>query len=52
MLTAYRKLKSLSLRELAGHIGVSVATLSRIENGQGEIDSKTYSKVLVWMMEK
>lgn len=41
-------MKELPGREVAADIGISVATLSRIENGE-EMDGKTMAKILRWM---
>lgn len=43
----YRKSKKIRLRQLAGEIGISIATLSRIERGQG-YDIQSYMKIQNW----
>lgn len=44
---SYRLLRSLTLRELSPGIGVSTATLLRIEQGY-DMDHRTFLKVLNW----
>jgi len=48
MLRLYRASNRLGIRETAKSIGVSAATLSRVERGRG-FDGATYTKLLVWM---
>ncbi len=48
MLKSYRKLHDLGMRDVAKRIGISVATLSRIEAGKA-IDGRTMLKLL-WSM--
>lgn len=50
ILLRYRQSRDLTLRTLAAEIGVSMATLSRIEHGK-EMDSRTLLRILVWMLE-
>lgn len=49
MLKHYRVDEGLTLPELAHKIGVSIATLSRIENGKGELRVKTWESIRRWM---
>lgn len=44
----YRWANRIGVRDLAKEIGVSPATLSRIENG-GECDGKVLIKILAWL---
>lgn len=46
----YRVFKQVSLRELASEIGISAATLSRIENGKFVPDLVTFKKILDWLL--
>lgn len=46
----YRLIKEIGLRELAVDIGVSAATLSRIENGNFKPDLVTFKKILDWLI--
>lgn len=48
MLRLYRAHREITVRELAPAIGVSVATLSRIERG-AECDVPTFLKLVSWM---
>lgn len=48
-LKLYRTSRSLSIRECAKEIGISSATLSRIENGK-DCDLVNFSKLLNWLM--
>ena len=47
----YRKLGDLNIRDMAGELGISSATLSRIETGK-PMDGISLAKILKWMMEK
>lgn len=38
-----REARDMSLRDVAGETGVSASTLSRIENGVGQVDTRTVS---------
>ena len=49
LLKAWREKRSLTLREMAPQIGVSLPTLSRLERGMMP-DGKTTLKVLAWVM--
>lgn len=49
MLKLYRNTHGVSIRECSKEIGVSTATLSRIENGK-DCDMKSLFKLLEWMM--
>lgn len=46
-LDAYRRINAVGLRELAAEIGLSPATLSRIERGHG-FDLDSFAKLLAW----
>lgn len=48
MLVAYRQKRDIGVRELAKLIGVSAATLNRVENGE-ECSADTFVKLLLWM---
>lgn len=51
MLRLYRTVRGWSLREIAPDIGISHATLMRIETGQA-FDADTLLKLWAWMMAK
>lgn len=46
----YRVMEELGVRDLAKKIGISAATLSRIERGK-DCDSRTLSKILNWLLQ-
>jgi transcriptional regulator with XRE-family HTH domain len=46
-----RTVRETSLRDMAPDIGISYATLMRIEHGQ-DIDADTMLKLLTWLMRK
>lgn len=48
-LASTRKRKDLTLREAADEIGVSAATISRIERGAGQPDTPTLRRLLRWL---
>ena len=48
LIRLYRNIYEVSLRECGQEIGVSAATLMRIEQGR-VMDHTTYLKVLVWL---
>ena len=48
LLRAYRFHRSLTVRDLAPEIGISIATLSRLERGH-QPDGDTMLKLLAWM---
>lgn len=50
MFIAYRQKYDVSQRSQAREMGVSAATMSRIEDGQG-MDLDTIFKLLAWMKE-
>ena len=50
MIAAWRKENRYGTREIAKAIGISSATLNRIENGE-VCDSDTMAKVLFWVLE-
>ena len=49
MLRCYRQMNEHELRSMAKEVGVSAATLMRIEHGR-ECDASTLVKVLQWAM--
>ncbi len=49
ILRLYRTVRGLSLRDVAPHIGISSATLMRIETGQA-FDAATLMKLWMWML--
>jgi transcriptional regulator with XRE-family HTH domain len=49
ILIAYRQKHDLSLRDLSSDIGISHATLQRIETGK-DCDVRSFMKLLEWMM--
>ena len=51
VLKKYRAMSEKSVRDMAQEIGISFATLSRIERGEG-MDGTTLSKILTWLMEE
>jgi transcriptional regulator with XRE-family HTH domain len=51
LIRLYRKWNELKLRDIAGEIGISAATLMRLEAGRVP-DGETLAKVLVWLMAK
>lgn len=46
---AYRFVQRLSLRAVAAEIGISSATLCRIENGY-TVDQHVFTKLLLWLV--
>jgi len=50
MLRLYRTLSGISATAICAKIGVSRATLYRIESGQG-MDHQTFLKILNWLVE-
>lgn len=48
MLRLYRFVHKLTVRDFAKVLGISAATISRMERG-GECDVETFLKVLIWM---
>ncbi len=50
VIKSYRIHKEISLRSLALEIGVSAATLSRIENSNFKPDLVTFKKILDWLI--
>lgn len=49
MLTLYRAARKWTVRDVAPMMGISVATLSRIERGQA-MDANTMLKIWAWML--
>jgi transcriptional regulator with XRE-family HTH domain len=50
VLRSWRKMKDLSIRDVAHSVGVSAATLSRIERGEN-MDGVTLAKIFKWLTE-
>lgn len=50
VIKAYRIHNEISLRELSLKIGVSAATISRIENSNFNPDLVTFNKILNWLI--
>lgn len=48
MIAAYRKLNRYGVREMAKIIGVSSATLNRVERGE-YCDARTLIKIMAWL---
>lgn len=48
-LKLYRQKNEIGIRECAKEIGISSATLSRIENGK-DCDLNSFCKLLTWLM--
>lgn len=48
LIALYRRVNNISAREMAEKIGISPATLSRIENGKG-FDSETLLKLISFL---
>lgn len=51
LIRLYRKWNEWTLRDVADEIGISAATLMRMEAGRVP-DGETLAKVLVWLMAK
>lgn len=49
LIAAWRAANRYGTRELAKQIGISAATLSRIENGRN-CDATSVGKLLIWLM--
>lgn len=49
VIKAYRIHNEISLRELSKTIGISAATMSRIENNNFKPDLITFQKILNWL---
>ena len=49
-LKRYRLFGNISLRDLSLEIGVSAATISRIENSNFKPDLVTFNKILNWLI--
>lgn len=50
MLTLYRVSRHWTVRDIAPQMGISIATLSRIERGQS-MDAATLLKIWIWLLE-
>ncbi len=48
VLKKWRRMTDLTVRDAAGQIGISVSTLSRIENGE-LMDGRTLAKIFTWL---
>lgn len=48
LIVGYRHHKEIGVREMAAEIGVSAATLNRIELGEA-MDGSTMFKIIVWL---
>lgn len=51
VLCSYRETRRMGTRELAKLLGVSAATLNRIERGEN-CDAQTLAKILLWLLGK
>lgn len=51
ILRKYRLMADLDVRSVAGEIGISHSTLSRVERGEA-CDSKTLTKILAYLLEE
>lgn len=51
VLRKWRVVSELTLREVAGEIGIGYATLLRIEQGE-DVDGRTLIRVAAWLTEK
>ncbi|HDZ62547.1 MAG TPA: XRE family transcriptional regulator [Nitrospirae bacterium] len=49
LIKRWRMFEEQRIRETAKEIGISAATLSRIENGEN-VDGKTIMRLLTWLM--
>lgn len=50
LLKIYRAMEGFGIRDFAAELGVSAATLSRIERGEN-MDGKTLAKIITWLLE-
>jgi transcriptional regulator with XRE-family HTH domain len=50
LLRLWRNVKNIGIRDMAAEIGVSAATLSRLERGEN-VDGKTLIKLIAWIFE-
>lgn len=48
LLSLFRRVEDIGTRELADEIGISAATLSRIERG-GAMDARTMARLIRWL---
>ena len=51
ILRLWRKMADLGIREAAQEMGISPATLSRVERG-GDVDGKTLAKIIMWQLSR
>ena len=51
LLNNYRQINNITVRELAREIGISIATISRLENNK-DIYASTMKKIMVWMFDE
>lgn len=47
----WRRIKDKGIREVAKDIGISAATLSRIERGEN-CDGQTLAKIICWLLQR
>lgn len=48
LILLYRSVNQISVRDMGNTIGISAATISRIENG-GNVDALTMLKLINWL---
>lgn len=48
LLSLFRRIEGLGVRELSAEIGISPATLSRIERGES-MDARTMARLIRWL---
>lgn len=51
ILRKYRAMAEKSTRDMAAELGISAATYSRIERGEG-MDGTTLARILKWLLEE
>lgn len=51
MLKTWRQKQDLTIRQMAGTLKISTATLSRLERGE-HLDTRTLRCVMIWMFEE
>lgn len=52
VIKSYRLHKEISLKQISIEIGVSGATMSRVENSNFKPDLVTFKKILDWLIEE
>ena len=50
VLRKWRRSEDIGLREAAKDMGLTLATLQRLEAGDGGLDGRTLKTVLIWLM--